>query len=155
MGTIASALPESALKAELIPLGHLWAAFGDIHTLEGTPSGTRITVDVADVRVEGERLRGRMAGTAAADWGIAGPDGTFMLDVRWTMRTDDGALIYIQYDGRCDLSRGMGEPGPLYIAPRFETGDPRYAWLNTLQAVGKGRVDFEASEIRYALYEVQ
>jgi hypothetical protein len=155
MSTTQQPIADQALHAELVPLGTLWAAFGEIHTLEGTPAGTRMTVDVADVRVEGERLRGRMRGTAAADWGIVGPEGTFMLDVRWTMETHDGALVYLQYHGRCDVSGGVADPGPLYIAPRFETGDPRYAWLNRMQAVGKGKVDFGRSEIRYALYELR
>jgi hypothetical protein len=155
MSTTQQPIADQALHAELVPLGTLWAAFGEIHTLEGTPAGTRMTVDVADVRVEGERLRGRMRGTAAADWGIVGPEGTFMLDVRWTMETHDGALVYLQYHGRCDVSGGVAAPGPLYIAPRFETGDPRYAWLNRMQAVGKGKVDFVRSEIRYALYELR
>ena len=32
--------------------------------------------------------------------------------------------------------------------PRFETGDPRYAWLNTVVAVGEGRVLPGAVEYR-------
>ena len=50
---------------------------------------------------------------------------------------------------------GLDAPGPLYIAPRFETGDERYSWLNKVQAVGKGKVDFARSAIAYRLYEVR
>ena len=39
-----------------------------------------------------------------------------------------------------DLPRGPYK-APAYIAPRFETGDERYAWLNGVQAVGKGELD--------------
>jgi hypothetical protein len=42
----------------------------------------------------------------------------------------------------------------VYSAPRFETGDPRYAWLNTIQAVMKGRVDLPR-QITYRMYEVR
>ena len=31
-----------------------------------------------------------------------------------------------------------------YVAPVFETGDPRYAWLNAVQAVGKGKLTLAA-----------
>jgi hypothetical protein len=72
--------------------------------------------------------------------------------VRITLLTDDGALVYVRYDGRADLSGGAGS-APIYVAPRFETGDERYAWLNRLQAVGKGAV--EGSLIRYAWFEVR
>lgn len=56
-----------------------------------------------------------------------GPDGTGTVDVRVLVETADGALVFVQYQGRVDLSAGMG--APIYIAPRFETSDPRYAWL--------------------------
>ncbi len=41
--------------------------------------------------------------------------------------------------GRRDFSQGMD--APIYTAPKFETGDDRYAWLNKIQAVAKGIVD--------------
>lgn len=79
-----------------------------------------------------------------------------MIDARLTLRTDDDALIYMTYGGRLNLSNptaGMFA----YVAPVFETGDPRYAWLNAVQAVGKGelllsadggRLDYQFCEIR-------
>ena len=45
--------------------------------------------------------------------------------------------VFVQYNGRFDLS-DPAAPGPVYTTPRFETGDPRYAWLNKVQAVMKG-----------------
>jgi len=143
----------TALEAELVPLGTMWAGFGEIHTMEGAPFGTRMIVDVTDVRIEGERLNARMKGQATADWGSLAADGTFQLDVRATLETDDGALILVQYHGRCDLSDPEA-PGPVYNAPRFETGDPRYAWLNKVQAVMKGKVDLPR-QITYRIYEVR
>lgn len=143
----------TATKAELVPMGTLWASFGDIHTIEGAPFGTRLIVDVTDVRLEGERLNARMKGQATADWGSLAADGTFQLDVRATMETDDGALIFVQYHGRCDFSNPEA-PGPVYSAPRFETGDPRYAWLNKVQAVMKGKAELP-THITYQIYEVR
>ena len=85
---------------------------------------------------------------------IVGPDGTALLDIRLTLETDDGALIYVEYQGRRDFSRVyQGFDAPVYIAPRFETSDERYSWLNKIQAIGKGVVD-GGSRI-YEIYEVR
>lgn len=79
-------------------------------------------------------------GAAAADWLLTGPEGTGSLDVPVTLRTDDGGIIFVQYYGRSDVSRGLELPATIYVAPRFETGDERYVWLNRIQALGKGSV---------------
>jgi Protein of unknown function (DUF3237) len=71
--------------------------------------------------------------------------------VRALVETDDGALVFIQYNGRVDVSRRGA--APVYSAPRFETGDDRYRWLNRVQAVGKGT--FDGRTLRYELYEVR
>jgi hypothetical protein len=51
---------------------------------------------------------------------------------------------------RADFS-APSRPGA--VSPRFETGDERYAWLNSLQAVMKGRSDGR-SLIAYRIYEL-
>jgi hypothetical protein len=139
--------------ASLIEMGTLVADLGDRHILDGAPFGTRVIVDVTDMRIEGERLNARMKGSAAADWGTRAADGTVQLDVRATLETDDGALIFIQYNGRVDFS-DQAAPGPVYTTPRFETGDERYAWLNKVQAVMKGRSDGRTL-IAYRMYELR
>ncbi len=80
-------------------------------------------------------------------------EGAGTLDVRGTIETHDGAIIYLNYYGKTDLTRGLVFPVTIFVAPRFETGDPRYAWLNTLQAVGKGIVD-ENLVLTYEWYEL-
>ena len=77
-------------------------------------------------------------GSAAADWVLIGPEGTGTLDVRAAFSTDDDATIFVQYHGRADLSEGLNLPLTVYVAPRFETCDERYMWLNRIQAIGKG-----------------
>jgi hypothetical protein len=89
---------------------------------------------------------------AAADWLTVGPDGTGTLDVRATLETDDGALIYNAYRGRLDLTQPVGS-APIYAAPLYETGDERYAWINKIQAVGKGMTDGQILE--YEIYELR
>jgi hypothetical protein len=143
------------LDIELVPLGTLWAQLAPPVVLEDTPVGTRMIFEVLEGTFEGERLRGRSRGASGADWGLMGPGGVFGLDVRFTLETDDGALVYVQYHGRCDISQGIGQPGSVYAAPRFETGDARYRWLNNIQAVQKGRLDPETLQITYKAYEVR
>ena len=41
------------------------------------------------------------------------------------------ALIYITYEGRAGCSEGPGKP--IYMAPKFETSDERYTWLNAVE----------------------
>jgi hypothetical protein len=97
-----------------------------------------------------------MTGAAAADWQLIGPEGTATLDVRVALRTDDGAIIFVQFYGKspADASGGLQAPATIYVTPRFETGDERYAWLNRVQAVGKGTVHEDLS-LDYEWYEVR
>lgn len=119
-------------------------------------AGTRVIIEVASAQVKGDRLSGEMVGAAAADWLLIGSEGTGTLDVRWALRTDDGAIIFTQYHGKlsADLSQGLQLPATIYAAPRFETCDERYAWLNRTQAVGKGTVHEDLS-LDYEWYEVR
>ena len=105
-------------------------------------------------QVKGDRLSGELLGTAAAAWAVLGPEGTGTLDIREALRTDDGAVIFVQYNGRLDASQGLQFPMTIYVAPRFETGDERYAWLNRIQAVGKGILNQDLS-LDYEWYEVR
>ena len=80
---------------------------------------------------EGERLRGIVLG--GADWVTAAADGTFELDLRLTLETDDGALIHMTFTGLRDDANHY-----FRTLPRFETAVPKYSFLNRLLAVGIG-----------------
>ena len=118
------------------------------------PSGTRVIFEAASGTFKGDRLSGELEGVLTGDWLIVGPEGTGTLDVRGTIRTDDGAVVLMQYNGRADVTNGLNPPIIAYVAPRFETGDERYAWLNRIQAVGKGTVHEDLS-LDYEWYEVR
>jgi hypothetical protein len=126
------------VSIELLPLCTFTGDIGQPFVLGTTPAGTRLIFQVSDGRVSGERLNGKQVGQVDGDWLTIGADGTGTLDVRLLVETDDGALVLIQYHGRVDTST---RDAPIYTAPRFETGDERYAWLNKIQAVGKGTLD--------------
>ncbi len=115
-----------------------------------TPLGTRLIFGVESGEIEGERLKGTFkAGSAGGDWVTLDGRGVGTLDVRATLETHDGALVFTSYRGRVDLSAG----GTIYIAPLYDTGDERYLWLNSIQAVAKGRLD--GTELTYEIYEVR
>jgi len=126
------------------------------------PYGTRIVFEVTGGSVEGPRLKGRIL-SGGADWLLVGPDGWGRLDVRGQMLTDDGAAIYISYYGLLEMNDKVqravaGGDGTGYgdqyfrTAPRLETGDPRYGWLNQTLFVAEGRV--APGRVEYKVYRV-
>ncbi len=137
---------------ELVPFATATIRIKEPIMLPNTPRGTRAIIEVPEATYEGERMRAKLKGVAAADWVTVGPDGTASLDVRLTVETDDGALIFVSYGGRTDVSEGIGA-APVYSTPLFETGDERYAWLNKVQTVAKGTI--EGDVLTYEIYEVR
>jgi uncharacterized protein DUF3237 len=113
-----------------------------------TPGGERRFFVVTGGRFEGARLKGDILnGGSDAIWVQA--SGRTLLDVRLMLRTDDGAAIYLQYRGVRNgpeavmrrLAAGQPvDPAEYYFRTviLFETGDPRYDWLNDLVAVAVG-----------------
>jgi len=142
------------MAIELVPLCTLRIQLKPPIAAGAGPTGTRLIVELVSAQVKGDRLSGEMLGAAAADWIIVGPEGTATVDVRVTLQTEDGAVIFVQYNGRLDASQGLQFPMTAYVAPRFETGDERYAWLNRIQAVGKG-ILYEDLSLDYEWYEVR
>jgi hypothetical protein len=39
--------------------------------------------------------------------------------------------------------------------PVFETGDPRYSWINKVQAAGKGVLSADKTRLDYEIYELR
>ncbi|MGO8906569.1 MAG: DUF3237 domain-containing protein [Solirubrobacteraceae bacterium] len=127
------------------------------------PFGVRQVFDVTGGQVEGERIKGRVLG-GGGDWMLLGPDGFGRLDVRGQFETADGAHIYAQYFGVLELNAAVQEAtsqggetdfGEQYfrIAPRLETGDPRYTWVNQTLFVAEGRV-YPGPGVEYRVYRV-
>jgi hypothetical protein len=123
------------MTIELVPLAHVTYKVRSYIEVGRGPGGYRIVGEIESALVEGDRLRGTMKGGAGADW-ITVVGGVATIDVRWTMETHDGALVFIHYLGRHDASAGLGT-APAYGAPMFETSDERYTWLNAILGVGK------------------
>jgi hypothetical protein len=116
--------------------------------LGATPLGERRIIPIIGGHFNGERLNGEVL-PGGADWQLVRRDGAALLDARYTLRTTDGALIYVSNQGirigspetLARLRRGEEiDPTTYYFrtVPTFETGATHYAWLNDLIAVCSG-----------------
>lgn len=112
------------------------------------PRGRRRIIPIVGGTVTGERLSGEVL-NVGADWQTVFADGTAELDTRYAMRSHDGASIDIRNFGYRHgpehvldaLMRGEAIDPSLYYMrtqPRFETGDARYRWLNSIVCIGSG-----------------
>src|SRR3990172_1328457 len=122
-----------------------------------TPMGVRQVFIVKGGTFEGPRLKGTIL-QGGGDWATMRPDAAIQLDVRATVQTDDGAMIYAYYGGYIPpvataMRAAAGEDLPLseyyfYTSPIFQTGAPQYDWLNRTVAIGRGRVVLSGVEYR-------
>ena len=116
------------------PLMVLRLATSATEEIGSTPQGTLTIFPVTGGSFEGERLRGKVL-AGGGDWVTADVNGTFTLDLRVTLETDDGALIHMTFTGVRDDANHY-----FRTVPRFETAVPKYAFLNRLVAVGIGEI---------------
>jgi hypothetical protein len=124
------------------------------------PYGTRQIFDVTGGHFEGPKLKGRVL-PSGGDWILVDDDGVGRLDVRATLETHDGALIYVSYGGIVEMNDRVmaaasgqreAEFGDTYFytQPRYETGDERYAWMNRIVAIAEGKVG--QNKVAYRVY---
>ncbi len=119
-----------------------------------SPEGQRLVFVVKEGVVRGPKLNGKVIAASGADWARLRPDGSGALDVRINIETGDGAVLYCEWLGimrfppedaeyALDFSKPDDPDGAsryyFRSSPRFETGDERYAWLNTTVCVCKSR----------------
>ena len=93
----------------------------------------------------GERLSGEVL-AGGADWQTVHPDGVLELDAQYLLKTGDGAIIYVH-------NHGYRRDTFMRTAPRFQTGDARYAWLNRIVCVASGVR--HPSSVEIDVYEVK
>jgi hypothetical protein len=128
----------------------------------GTPYGERRIIPIRGGSFAGPRLSGKIL-PGGADWQVIRTDGTAELEARYTLQTDDGALIYVLNQGiRSGSKEVMGrlakgekvDPGEYYFRTRpvFETGAPKYQWLHRILAVATG--ERLPEEVIITVYEV-
>jgi len=80
----------------LTQIYRLEAALGQPLDLGEVAQGHRRIVPLTGGTFSGPQLNGTLLAGASADWQIVLPDGTALGDIRYTLRTDGGELLYVQ-----------------------------------------------------------
>jgi len=132
-----------------------------------TPLGERRVIGIAGGRFAGPALTGTVL-PGGADWQIVQPDGTAVIDTRYTLRTDDGALLSVATSGYrhgppevlARLRAGEPvDPAEYYFRVRVQfevstaTGTARYHWLNRTLVIASARRD--AAAVSYDAFAVR
>ena len=136
----------------LVPLCTMTLTVSSPVDAGNTPAGRSMVAEIVTATVSG-RLAGRLAGGGSADWFTMTAGGLMFPDVRLAIRTGDDAIVLVRYSGR--LRFVPGQESIALIAAVFETGDPRYQWLNDIQAAGKGILSADRSRVDYEIYELR
>jgi hypothetical protein len=146
---------------------HLEFVFEVVATLEApiifgqTGIGERRIIGITGGTVQGPALNGIVL-PGGADWQLVREDGVSEIHARYSIKADDGALIYIDAPGIREASPAViqrinaGEivaPSEYYFrtTPRLETASEKYAWMGRRLFVCKGIRHPNGVEIRYYL----
>jgi hypothetical protein len=137
---------------------------GPLGPTAGSPLGERLCWQVASATLQGPRISATLA-MPGTDWIRLGPDGIRRQDLRAQFVTDDGELILFRYDVAvirstdrflAALAAGDStafEDQYMRIAPQFDVGAGRYAWLGESLFLGRGRLTGPKA-LSYELYRV-
>lgn len=127
----------------------LEAAVGQPFDLGNTAVGHRRIVPLTGGTFIGPELNGTLLPGASADWQTVLPDGTTIGDIRYTLQTDGGDLLYVQSRGvrhgpaavLARLARGADVDPREYTfrtSTQIQTAAPQLDWLNKGVFVGVG-----------------
>jgi hypothetical protein len=130
-------LPEPRLTR----IYRLEATLGQPLDLGDVSQGHRRIVPQTGGTFTGPELNGKLLPGASADWQIVLPDGTALGDIRYTLQTDIGELLYVQSRGvrhgsaevLARLARGEDVDASEYTfrtLTQIETAAPALDWLN-------------------------
>ncbi|MDE3175280.1 MAG: DUF3237 domain-containing protein [Pseudomonadota bacterium] len=108
--------------------------------------GRRRIIPITGGRFHGPLLNGEILDNGA-DWQVVTGEGVAIIDTRYLLRLEDGALAYLQTRGFrhgpaevvAALARGEEvDPARYYfrVTLHFETASARFGWLNHSLAVG-------------------
>ncbi len=135
---------------------------GEPLVVGNAPHGLRRTIPILGGTFTGPRLSGKVL-SGGADYQVIRPDGITEVEARYTLETDDGALIYVLNTGIRTGPQDVMErlangeacnPSEYYFRTRpvFETGALQYQWLHAIVAVATG--ERLADEVIITVYEV-
>jgi hypothetical protein len=132
-----TALPEPQIRH----VYHLEATLGEPVDFGEVAGGRRRIIPLTGGQFTGPELRGHLLSGTSADWQLVQPDGTSIGDIRYTLQTDDGALLYVRArstrhgdtDVLARLARGEDVDAGEYVfraAAQIETSANDLDWLN-------------------------
>jgi hypothetical protein len=100
--------------------------FGDVL------AGRRCVVPLVGGVFTGPELNGDLLPGGSASWQMVLPDGTAVAEIRYTLRTDRGALLYVRSSGVLQVNCEDVDSGEylFHAATRIETAAPDLDWLN-------------------------
>ena len=148
MTTDLNDLPEFMKNVRTKPMFAMRLDVRPMLIVGATPGAYRRVGVVTGGSFEGERLSGAVL-DGASDWQTVRNDGSTTLNVRLVLKTEDGALIGMTYQGLrhgpadiiARIEKGeLVDPASYYfrINPLFETEAAKYDWINRVIAVGIG-----------------
>jgi Protein of unknown function (DUF3237) len=106
--------------------------------------GIRRIVRVMGGRFWSKELNGTIL-EGGGDWQRIHSDGLVEIDTRYTLQTEDGALIYL-------TNQGLRDGSYMRTFSRFESNDVRYRWLSKRLFVSNGiKVD---GVVKHSFYEI-
>jgi hypothetical protein len=125
----------------LVRIYRLEATLGQPFDVGDVAAGHRRIVPLTGGTFTGPELTGKLLPGASADWQITLPDGTAVGDIRYTLQTDAGDVLYIQSRGvrhgspdvLARLRRGEDVDAGEYTfrtSTQIETAAPGLDWLN-------------------------
>jgi hypothetical protein len=128
-----------------------------------SPFGARQYWQVSEATLDGPDIKASLAATGV-DWMAVSSDGFWRPDVRAQFLTDDGAVVLMHYTGLVQQTAKFAEAAEadestdwadqyMRLSIRFETGAPRYAWLNTSLFVARGRL-LGTGHIEYQVFRL-
>jgi len=138
---------------------------GPLGPTTGSAVGERLCWQITTATLQGPRINATLA-MPGTDWIRLGPDGIRRQDLRAQLTTDDGEPILFRYDlalirssERFAAALASGESTTfddqyMRIAPQFEVGAGRYAWLSESVFLGRGRLTGPKA-IAYEIYRVK
>jgi len=142
----------------------LEATLGQPLDLGETSQGHRRIVPLTGGTFTGPELRGKLLPGASADWQTVLPDGTALGDVRYTLQTDAGELLYVQSRGvrhgsaevLARLGRGEDVDASEYTfrtSATIEAAGRQLDWLNKGVFISVG--GRQADGVIYEIYLVE
>ncbi len=128
-------------EPHLMKIFRLEAILGEALDVGEVAQGRRRIVPLTGGTFTGPELNGTLLPGASADWQIVLPDGTALGDVRYTLRTDRGDVLFVRSQGvrhgsvevLARLARGEDVNAGEYVfhmATQIETAAPAFDWLN-------------------------